>query len=156
MEINLSSIKQTFGQDEQASQVTVTLNGSSNDYSGDYLSSQATVTSKDLPDGTSLDNVLNDEIEALARKKLAAYAAGTMPIRVSSVNRVYDQQQTKQIAKVVVSLLGNVTDGSGDYINYRTTITKEDLPSDKTFATMTAADFKVLAKAKLVEVTKVS
>lgn len=155
MEINLSSIKQTFGQDEQTSQVTVTLNGSSNDYSGDYLSSQVTVTSKDLPDGTSLDNVLNDEIEALARKKLAAYAAGTMPIRASSVNIVYDQQ-TQQIANVVVSLLGNVTDGSGDYINFRTTITKEDLPSDKTFATLTAADLKALAKDKLVEATKVA
>ena len=155
MEINLSSIKQTFGQDEQTSQVTVTLNGSSNDYSGDYLSSQVTVTSKDLPDGTSLDNMLNDEIEALARKKQAAYAEGTMPIRASSVNRVYDQQ-TQQIANVVVSLLGNVTDGSGDYINFRTTITKEDLPSDKIFATLTAADLKALAKDKLVEATKVA
>lgn len=155
MKINLSSVKQTFGQDEQTSQVTVTLNGSSNDYSGDYLSSQVTVTSKDLPDGTSLDNVLNDEIEALARKKLAAYAAGTMPIRASSVNIVYDQQ-TQQISNVVVSLLGNVTDGSGDYINFRTTITKEDLPSDKTFATLTAADLKALAKDKLVEATKVA
>lgn len=155
MEINLSSINQTFSQDEQTSQITVTLNGSSNDSSGDYLSSSVSVTSKDLPDGTSLDNVLDSEIEALARKKLAAYVAGAMPIRVSSINRVYDQQ-AKQIANVVVSLLGNLTDGSGDYINCRTTIAKEDLPAGKTFATMTAADLKALAKAKLVEVTKVA
>lgn len=155
MEINVTSINQTFDNAEQTSQIVATLNGSYSDYSGDYLSSQVTVTSKDLPDGASLDNVPDGEIETLARKKLAAYAAGAMPIRVSSINRVYDQQ-TKLIANVVVSLLGNVTDGSGDYINYRATITKEDLPSNKTFATMTAADFKVLAKAKLVEVTKVA
>ncbi|GHN43086.1 hypothetical protein [Lactobacillus delbrueckii] len=155
MEINLSSINQTFSQDEQTSQITVTLNGSSNDNSGDYLSSTVSVTGKDLPDGTSLDNVLDSEIESLARKKLAAYAAGAMPIRVSSVNRIYDQQ-TKQITNVVVSLLGNLTDGSGDYINCRTTITKEDLPAAKTFATVTAAELKALAKAKLVEVTKVA
>lgn len=155
MEINVTSINQTFDNAEQTSQIVATLNGSYSDYSGDYLSSNVSVTSKDLPDGASLDNVPDGEIETLARKKLAAYAAGAMPIRVSSINRVYDQQ-TKQIANVVVSLLGNVTDGSGDYINYRATITKEDLPSDKTFATMTAADFKVLAKAKLVEVTKVA
>lgn len=155
MEINVTSINQTFDNAEQTSQIVATLNGSYSDYSGDYLSSNVSVTSRDLPDGASLDNVMDGEIETLARKKLAAYAAGAMPIRVSSINRVYDQQ-TKQITNVVVSLLGNVTDGSGDYINYRATITKEDLPSDKTFATMTAADFKVLAKAKLVEVTKVA
>lgn len=155
MEINVTSINQTFDNAEQTSQIVATLNGSYIDYSGDYLSSNVSVTSKDLPDGASLDNVPDGEIETLARKKLAAYAAGAMPIRVSSINRVYDQQ-TKQITNVVVSLLGNMTDGSGDYINYRATITKEDLPSDKTFATMTAADFKVLAKAKLVEVTKVA
>ena len=155
MEINVTSINQTFDNAEQTSQIVATLNGSYSDYSGDYLSSQVTVTSKDLPDGASLDNVPDGEIETLARKKLAAYAAGAMPIRASSINRVYDQQ-TKQIANVVVSLLGNVTDGSGDYINYRATITKEDLPSDKTFATMTAAELKALAKAKLVEVTKVA
>lgn len=150
MEINVTSINQTFDNNEKASQIIVTLNGSSSDYSGDYLSSNVSVTSKDLPDGTSLDNVLDSEIESLARKKLAA-----MPIRVSSINRVYDQQ-TKQIAHVVVSLLGNSTDGSGDYINCRTTIAKEDLPSDKTFASLTANDLKILAKAKLVEVTKVA
>lgn len=155
MEINVTSINQTFDNNEQASQIIVTLNGSSSDYSGDYLSSNVSVTSKDLPDGTSLDNVLNSEIESLARKKLAAYAAGAMPIRVSSINRVYDRQ-TKPIAHVVVSLLGNSTDGSGDYINCRTTIAKEDLPSDKTFANMTANDLKTLAKSKLVEVTKVA
>lgn len=154
MEINVTSINQTFSQDEQTSQIVATLNGSYSDYSGDYLSSNVSVTSKDLPDGASLDNVLDGEIETLARKKLAAYAAGAMPIRASSINRVYDQQ-AKRIANVVVSLLGNVTDGSGDYINYRATITKEDLPSDKTFATMTAADFKVLAKTQLVNDTKV-
>ncbi|MBT8815611.1 hypothetical protein BTH98_01855 [Lactobacillus delbrueckii subsp. bulgaricus] len=102
-----------------------------------------------------MDNVLDGVIETLARKKLAAYTTGAMPIRVSSIDRVYDQQ-TKLIANVVVSLVGNLTDGSGDYINCRTTISKEELPSDKTFATMTAADLKALAKAKLVEMTKVA
>lgn len=155
MEINVTSINQTFDNNEKAGQIIVTLNGSSSDYSGDYLSSNVSVTSKDLPDGTSLDNVLDSEIESLARKKLASYAAGAIPIRVSSINRVYDQQ-TKLITHVVVSLLGNSTDGSVDYINCRTTIAKEDLPSDKTFATMTANDYKTLAKSKLVEVTKVA
>ena len=101
------------------------------------------------------NDMTKKQLQVLARAKLAAYAAGAIPIRVSSINRVYDQQ-TKQIANVVVSLLGNLTDGSGDYINCRTTIAKEDLPADKTFATMTATDLKALAKAKLVEVTKVA
>lgn len=155
MEINVASINQSFGKDEQTSQIIVALNGSSADGSGDYLSSSVNVTAKDLPEGTSFDDVLDSEIETLARKKLAAYAAGAMPIRVSSIVRNYDQQ-THEISNVVVSLLGNATDGSGDYINYRTTITKEDLPSDKTFATMTAGALKTLAKAKLVAVTKIA
>ncbi|UNL39677.1 hypothetical protein G8B25_08605 [Lactobacillus delbrueckii] len=99
--------------------------------------------------------MLDSEIETLARNKLAAYAAGAMPIRVSSIVRNYDQQ-THEISNVVVSLLGSMTDGTNDYINYHTTITKEDLPSDKTFATMTASSLKTLAKAKLVAVTKVA
>lgn len=155
MEINVSSINQAFDQNEQTSQIIVTINGSSNDYSGDYLNSNVSVTSKDLTEGTSFDDVLDSEIETLARKKLAAYAAGAMQIRVSSINRNYDQQ-TNEIANAVVSLIGSVTDGSNDYINYHTTITKEDLPSDKTFATMTAGALKALAKAKLVAVTKVA
>lgn len=155
MEINVSSINQSFGENEQTNQLIVALNGSSNETSGDYLSSNVNVTSKDLPEGTSFDDVLDSEIETLARKKLAAYAAGSMQIRVSSINRNYDQQ-TNEIANAVVSLLGSVTDGSNDYINYHTTITKEDLPSGKTFATMTAGALKSLAKAKLIEVTKVA
>lgn len=155
MEINVTSIYQAFGQDEQTNQIIVALNGNSTDGSGDYLSSSVNVTAKELPEGTSFDDVLDSEIETLARKKLAAYAAGVMQIRVSSINRNYDQQ-ANEIANAVVSLLGSVTDGSNDYINYHTTITKEDLPSDKTFATMTAGAFKSLAKAKLVAVTKLA
>lgn len=155
MEINVNSINQTFSQDGQTSQIIVTLNGTSNDTSGDYLSSNASVTSKDLSDDASLDTILDSEIETLARKKLATYASGAMPIRVSSIIRNYDQQ-THEISNDVVSLLGNTTDGSNDYLNYRVTITKTDLPSNKTFATMSAADLKTLAKAKLVAVTKVA
>lgn len=155
MEINVTSINQTFGQDEQTSQIIVTLNGNSTDNSSDYLSSSVNVTSKELPEGTSFDDVLDSEIETLARKKLAAYAAGAMQIRVSSINRNYDQQ-TNEIANVTVSLIGSITDGSNDYISYRTTITKEDLPSGKTFANMSVGDLKTLAKSKLVAVTKVA
>lgn len=155
MEINVNSINQAFGEDEQTNQIIVALNGNSADGSGDYLSSNVNVTAKELPEGTSFDDLLDSEIETLARKKLAAYAAGAMQIRVSSINRNYDQQ-TNQIANAVVSLLGSVTDGSNDYINYHTTITKEDLPSDKTFATMTAGTLKALAKAKLMAATKVA
>lgn len=155
MEINVTSINQAFGENGQTNQIIVALNGSSADGYGDYLSSSVNVTAKDLPEGTSFDDVLDSEIETLARKKLAGYAAGEMSIRVSSINRNYDQQ-TNAIANAVVSLLGSATDGSNDYINYRTTITKEDLPSDKTFATMTAGALKALAKAKLVAVTKVA
>ena len=155
MEINVTSINQTFGQDEQTSQIIVTLNGNSTDNSSDYLSSSVNVTSKELPEGTSFDDVLNSEIQILARKKLTTYATGAMSIRVSSINRVYDQQ-TNEIANVTVSLLGNITDGSNDYISYRTTITKEDLPSGKTFANMSVGDLKTLAKSKLVAVTKVA
>ncbi|MCT2877663.1 hypothetical protein EFM17_09085 [Lactobacillus delbrueckii] len=107
-----------------------------------------------MPEGTSFDDVLDSEIETLARKKLAAYASGSMQIRVSSINRVFNQ--SGQMSTAVVSLLGSVTDGTNDYINYHTTIVKEDLPSDKTFATMTAGALKDLAKAKLVAVTKVA
>ena len=155
MQINATSTTQAFGQDEHPNQIIVALNGNSTDGSGDYLSSSVNVTSKELPEGTSFDDVLDSEIETLARKKLAAYAAGAMQIRVSSINRNYDQQ-TNEISNAVVSLLGSVTDGSNDYINYHTTITKEDLPPDKTFATMTAGALKALAKAKLVAVTKVA
>lgn len=155
MKINVTSINQTFDQDEKTSQITVTLNGNSIDNSSDYLSSSVNVTSKELPEGTSFDDVLNSEIEVLARKKLTTYATGAMSIRVSSINRVYDQQ-TNEIANVTMSLLGSTTDGSNDYISYRTTITKEDLPSGKTFANMSVVDLKTLAKSKLVEVTKVA
>ena len=155
MEINVSSINQAFGQDGQTNQIIVALNGNSNDGSGDYLSSSVNVTSKDLPEGSSFDDVLDSEIETLARKKLAAYAADSMPVRVSSIVRNYDQQ-THEIASAVVSMMGNATDGSNDYINYHTTILKEDLPSGKTFATMSAGALKDLAKAKLVTVTKVA
>ena len=155
MKINVSSINQAFGQDEQTNQIIVALNGNSNDGSGDYLSSSVNVTRADLPEGTSFDDVLDSEIETLARKKIADYAAGSMQIRVSSINRNYDPQ-TNEIANAVVSLMGNATDGSNDYINYHTTITKADLPSDKTFATMTAGSLKDLAKAKLAAVSKVA
>ncbi|MCD9217906.1 hypothetical protein LUB13_00485 [Lactobacillus delbrueckii subsp. lactis] len=155
MKIIVNSINQTYGENEQTNQVIVALSGNSTSGNGDYLSSSVNVTAKDLPEGKTFDDVLDSEIETLARKKLAAYAAGAMPVRVSSIIRNYDQQ-THEISNVVVSLLGSASDGSNDYINCRTTITKEDLPSDKTFATMTAADLKALAKAKLVEVTKVA
>ncbi|MDA3765178.1 hypothetical protein, partial [Lacticaseibacillus rhamnosus] len=78
MEINVASINQSFGKDEQTSQVIVALNGNSTDGSGDYLSSSVNVTSKELPESTSFDDVLDSEIGALARKKLADYAAGAM------------------------------------------------------------------------------
>ena len=113
------------------------------------------MTSKDLSEGASLDTVLDSEIETLARKKLETYASGAMPIRVSSIIRNYDQQ-SHEISNDVVSLLGNATDGSSDYINYRVTITKADLPTDKTFAAMSATDLKTLALAKLEAVTKVA
>lgn len=154
MEINVSSINQVFGQDEQTNQIIVALNGNSNDGSGDYLSSSVNVTAKDLPEGKTFDDVLDGEIETLARKKLAAYAAGAMPIRVSSINRVFNQSD--EVVSAVVSMVGIASDGSGDYINYRKAITSTDLPSDKTFATMTAADLKSLAKTQLVNDTKVA
>ena len=104
MEINVNSINQTFGQDGRTSQITIILNGTSTDSSNDYLSSNVNVTSKDLLDGTSLDNIPDSEIEMLARKKLADYATGAMSIRVSSIIRNYDQQ-THEISNDVVSLL---------------------------------------------------
>ncbi len=155
MEINVNSINQTFGLDGRTSQIIVTLNGSSTDNSNDYLNANINVTSKDLPDGTSLDNMLDSEIETLARKKLADYTAGAISIRVSSIIRNYDQQ-THEISNDVVYLLGNTTAGNNDYLNYRVTITKDDLSSDKTFTTMTANDLTSLAKAKLVAATKVA
>lgn len=154
MEIIVNNINQTYDENEQTNQVIVVLSGSSTSGNGDYLSSSVNVTAKDLPQGKTFDDVLDSEIEVLGRKKLAEYAAGAMAIRVSSINRVFNQ--SGEVINAVVSLNGNASDGSGDYINYRKTITKEDLPSDKTFATMTAAELKALAKAKLVEVTKVA
>ena len=155
MDIVVTSINQTFGEDGQTSQIIVALNGSSTDGSGDYFNSSVNVTSKDLPSGSNFDTILDGEIETLAHKKLANYVADSMPIRVSSITRNYDQQ-THEITSDVVFLRGNATDGSGDYINYRVTITKADLPTGKTFETMTVGDLKALAKAKLVALTKVA
>lgn len=154
MEIIVNGINQTYDENEQTNQVIVALSGSSTSGNGDYLSSSVNVTAKDLPQGKTFDDVLDSEIETLGRKKLAEYAAGAMPIRVSSINRVFNQ--SGEVINAVVSLNGTASDGSGDYINYRKTITSADLPSDKTFATMTATDLKSLAKAQLVNDTKVA
>lgn len=153
MEINVTSINQAFGENEQTNQIIVGLNGYSNDGSGDYLSSSINITAKDLPEDTSFDDVLDSDIEKLARKKLADYVAGVMKIRVSSINRNYDPQ-TNAITNAVVSLTGSAIDGTNDYVNCRITISKADLSSDQTFATMTAGKLKSLAKAKLVASTK--
>ncbi|MCT3493755.1 hypothetical protein EFR56_04085 [Lactobacillus delbrueckii] len=98
--------------------------------------------------------MLNSEIEALGRKKLADYAAGAMAIRVSSINRAFNQ--SGEAVNAVVSLVGTASDGSGDYINYRKTITSADLPEGKTFADMSAGELKSLAKTRLVDDTKVA
>lgn len=154
MKIIVNSINQTYGENEQTNQVIVALSGSSTSGNGDYLSSSVNVTAKDLPQGKTFDDVLDSEIEALGRKKLADYAAGAMPIRVSSINRVFNQ--AGEVISAVASLNGTASDGSGDYINYRKTITSADLPEGKTFAEMSAGALKALAKAQLVNDTKVS
>ena len=148
MEIIVNSINQTYTQDESTSQIIVALSGNSNSGNGDYLSSSVNVTAKNP------DDLLDSEIEALARKKLADYAAGAMTIRVSSINRVFNQ--SGETTSAVVSLNGTASDGSGDYINYRKTITSADLPEGKTFAEMSAGSLKALAKAQLVNDTKVA
>ena len=148
MEIIVSSINQTYGEDESTSQIIVALSGNSTEGNGDYLSASVNVTAKDP------DDLLDSEIEALGRKKLADYAAGTMKIRVSSINRVFSK--AGETVNAVVSLIGTASDGSGDYINYRKTITAKDLPEGKTFAKMSAGSLKTLAKAKLVSDTKVA
>ena len=148
MEIIVNSINQTYTQDESTSQIIVALSGNSTSGNGDYLSSSVNVTAKNP------DDLLDSEIETLARKKLADYAAGAMSIRVSSINRVFNQ--SGETTSAVVSLNGTASDGSGDYINYRKTIAKEDLPEGKTFAQMSAGTLKALAKAQLVNDTKVS
>lgn len=155
MEIIVNSINQTYGENEETNQIIVSLSGNSTNGNGDYLSSSVNVTAKDLPQNKTFDDVLDSEIEDLGRKKLADYAAGAMSIRVSSINRVFNNQ-SGEIANAVVSLLGTTSDGSGDYINYRTTITNTDLPEGKTFADMSAGTLKALAKTKLVNDTKVA
>lgn len=152
MKIIVNSINQTYGENEQTNQVIVALSGSSTSGNGDYLSSSVNVNAKDLPQGKTFDDVLDSEIEALARKKLADYAAGAMTIRVSSINRVFNQ--SGETVNAVMSLVGTASDGSGDYINYRKTITSADLPEGKTFAEMSAGSLKALAKAQLVKDTK--
>lgn len=154
MEIIVNSINQTYGENEQTNQVIVALSGNSTSGNGDYLSSSVNVTAKDLPQGKTFDDVLDSEIETLARKKLADYAAGVMTIRVSSINRVFNQ--SGEVVNAVVSMVGTASDGSGDYINYRKTITSADLPEGKTFAEMSAGALKALAKAQLVNDTKVA
>ncbi|MFB5979687.1 hypothetical protein [Lactobacillus delbrueckii] len=148
MEIIVNSINQTYTQDESTSQIIVALSGNSTSGNGDYLSASVNINAKNP------DDLLDSEIEALGRKKLADYAAGAMTIRVSSINRVFNQ--SGEVVSAVVSLNGTASDGSGDYINYRKTITSADLPEGKTFATMTAGALRALAKAKLVAVTKVA
>ena len=148
MEIIVNSINQTYTQDESTSQIIVALSGNSTSGNGDYLSSSVNVTAKNP------DDLLDSDIEALARKKLADYAAGAMTIRVSSINRVFNQSGETTSAEV--SLNGTASDGSGDYINYRKTITSADLPEGKTFANMSAGTLKSLAKTQLVNDTKVA
>lgn len=148
MKIIVNSINQTYTQDESTSQIIVALSGNSTSGNGDYLSSSVNVTAKNP------DDLLDSEIEALARKKLADYAAGAMTIRVSSINRVFNQ--SGETTSAVVSLNGTASDGSGDYINYRKTITSTDLPEGKTFAEMSAGALKALAKSQLVNGTKVA
>lgn len=148
MEIIVNSINQTYAQDESTSQIIVALSGNSANGSGDYLSASVNVTAE------KPDDLLDSDIETLARKKLADYTAGAMTIRVSSINRIFNQ--SGEVVNAVVSLNGNASDGSGDYINYRKTITSADLPEGKTFANMTAAELKALTKAQLVNDTKVA
>lgn len=148
MEIIVNSINQTYTQDESTSQIIVALSGNSTSGNGDYLSASVNVSAKNP------DDLLDSEIETLARKKLANYAAGAMTIRVSSINRVFNQ--SGEVVSAVVSLNGTASDGSGDYINYRKTITSADLPEGKTFADMSAGSLKALAKAQLVNDTKVA
>lgn len=154
MKIIVNSINQTYSEDGNTNQIIVALSGNSNNGSGDYLSSSVNVTAKDLPENKTFDDLLDSEIGTLARKKLADYAVGAMNIRVSSINRVFDQ--LGETINAVVSIVGTASDGSGDYINYRKTIVKEDLPEGKTFAQMSAGTLKALAKAQLVNDTKVS
>lgn len=154
MEIIVNSINQTYSEDGNTNQIIVAFSGSSTNGGGDYLSASVNVTTKELPKDKTFDDLLDSEIEALGRKKLADYAAGAMTIRVSSINRVFNQ--SGETINAVVSVVGTSSDGSGDYINYRKTITKEDLPEGKTFAQMSAGSLKALAKAQLVNDTKVS
>lgn len=154
MEIIVNGINQTYDENEQTNQVIVALSGSSTSGNGDYLSSSVNVTAKDLPQGKTFDDVLASEIEALGRKKLTEYAAGAMVIRVSSINRVFNQ--SGEVISAVVSLNGTASDGSGDYIIYRKTITSADLPEGKTLAEISAGALKGLAKAQLVNDTKVA
>ena len=154
MEIIVNSINQTYSEDGNTNQIIVALSGNSNNGNGDYLSSSVNVTAKELPQDKTFDDLLDSEIETLGRKKLASYASGAMNIRVSSINRVFNQ--LGETINAVVSMVGTASDGSGDYINYRKTIAKEDLPEGKTFAQMSAGTLKALAKAQLVNDTKVS
>lgn len=154
MEIIVNSINQTYSEDGNTNQIIVALSGNSNNGNGDYLSSSVNVTAKELPQDKTFDDLLDSEIETLGRKKLASYASGTMKIRVSSINRVFNQ--LGETINAVVSMVGTASDGSGDYINYRKTIAKEDLPEGKTFAQMSAGTLKALAKTQLVNDTKVS
>ncbi|MFV4953164.1 hypothetical protein VSS98_03895 [Lactobacillus delbrueckii subsp. allosunkii] len=154
MEIIVNSINQTYSEDGNTNQIIVAFSGNSNNGNGDYLSSSVNVTNKELPQDKTFDDLLDSEIETLGRKKLASYASGAMNIRVSSINRVFNQ--LGETINAVVSMVGTASDGSGDYINYRKTIAKEDLPEGKTFAQMSAGTLKALAKAQLVNDTKVS
>lgn len=156
MKIIVNSINQTYSEDGNTNQIIVAFSGNSNNGNGDYLSSSVNVTAKELPEDKTFEDLLDSEIATLGRKKLANYAAGTgaMKIRVSSINRVFNQ--SGETVNAVVSMVGTSSDGSGDYINYRKTITKEDLPKGKTFAQMSAGSLKALAKAQLVNDTKVS
>lgn len=154
MEIIVNSINQTYSEDGNTNQIIVAFSGNSNNGNGDYLSSSVNVTAKELPENRTFDDLLDSEIETLGRKKLANYASSAMNIRVSSINRVFNQ--LGETINAVVSMVGTASDGSGDYINYRKTIAKEDLPEGKTFAQMSAGTLKALAEAQLVNDIKVS
>ncbi|MCD5571047.1 hypothetical protein [Lactobacillus delbrueckii] len=77
-----------------------------------------------------------------------------MEIIVNSINQTYgENEQTNQ---VIVALSGNSTSGNGDYLSSSVNVNAKDLPQGKTFATMSAGALKALAKAQLVNDTKVA
>lgn len=76
MEIKKTSLSYNFDGDGNTSSITVSLSGNDG---ADYLNANMSVTSSDLDDGQTFDDLTMKDITTIARAKLAKATAVKVP-----------------------------------------------------------------------------